>query len=83
VPQRELPGWVSRRRARASATRTPDAAENPATNIAKTAKKPLATIAKARAKKPLATIKKHAAAKTVQRPSPRGARATSARRGKR
>ncbi len=82
VPQREVPGWVGRRRARATTNAPSPAAKKPEITLApsSTAGSVVATPRKAQRKTP---TRKNAAAKTVQRSSPRPARATSARRGKR
>jgi bifunctional UDP-N-acetylglucosamine pyrophosphorylase/glucosamine-1-phosphate N-acetyltransferase len=80
VPQRQMPGWVNRRRAKAEAdARPPEAKVASLTTPAKGAAAPAATGAVRRTKK----ARPKAAAKNT-RQLPRGsARATGARRGKR
>ncbi len=79
VPQREVPGWVSRRRARATAN---TGGASPAPKKPQFGLAPSSTPNSAKTQRKRA-IGKTAAAKTIQRSSPRPARATGARRGKR
>ena len=81
VPQREVPGWVKRRRARATGGGAAPPPRTAKIALAPSAAPRAQVVAqrKVQAKSP----NKTAAAKTVQRSSPRPARATSARRGKR
>jgi len=83
VPQRQVPGWVSRRRAKAAGAAAP--AEPPARDARPTKVTPIARTSKPAPGSGRRTKKRRAkaAAKPTRQPPRKRTRATGARRGKR